>query len=460
MTTDTAELHPPRVDKRERLVVCLITAVAFLCRLAALGQPMRYDESITWAYFVGRPWSTIISSYQFPNNHVLHSLLAKLAVSAVPFAPWALRLPAFLAGAAIVPLTWAVGRRFADRGTALLGAALTAASTTLVLYSTNARGYSIVVMLFLVMLLVADGIRRGRARRGWVMLTLLAAAGLYTIPVMLYPMGVVSLWLVLDSRRMPSPERWRRIGAVALSAAGAVMLAALLYLPIIRSAGLSALIGNKFVAPSSWIQFALELPKFFAETLGTWSAPLPWWSALVLPVLALLGLRRISPSEAPSLALAAFVWCGVLLVATHRVPFVRVWLFLLPLFLLAVARGLIHVWRDTVGHRRPAWRIDPAWVAACVVVLLGTVAVRSRAAINSSDTGAFAPAREVTSRHASNPATACSRRSHPMVRCSTISPSAGSIRPHSPCRSRDPGAPSSCSTSRRARRSRGPYASA
>ena len=396
MTSDTAELHPPRVDLRERLVVCLITAVAILCRLAAIGQPMRYDESITWAYFVGRPWSTLVSSYQFPNNHVLHSLLAKVAVSAFPFAPWALRLPAFLAGVAIVPLTWAVGRRFADRGTALLGAALAAASTTLVLYSTNARGYSMVVMLFLLMLLVADDLRRRPSPRGWLVLTLLAAAGLYTIPIMLYPLGVVSLWLVLDAFRLPVADRWRRIGAVALSGAAAVALAVLLYLPIIRTAGLSALTGNKFVSASPWLQFALELPRFIAETLGTWSSPLPWWSAFVLPVLALLGLRRLAPSGAPSLALAAAAWCGALLLVTHRVPFVRVWLFLLPLFLLAVARGLIHVWRDTVGHRRPAWSLDPAWAAAGVVVLLGSMELQSRAALASDDTGAFRPAREVT----------------------------------------------------------------
>lgn len=108
MTTDTAEQALPRIDAHERLVVWVITAVALACRLAALDQPMRYDESITWAYFAGRPWSTIVSSYPFPNNHVLHSLFARVAVAALPFAPWALRLPAFLAGLAIVPLTWAV----------------------------------------------------------------------------------------------------------------------------------------------------------------------------------------------------------------------------------------------------------------------------------------------------------------------------------------------------------------
>lgn len=395
MTSDITERLSPPLDRRERIAICLITAIAVACRLAALGQPMRYDESITWALFVGRPWSTIVSAYQFPNNHVLHSLLAKLVVSAVPWAPWALRLPAFLAGVAIVPLTWLVGRRVADRGTALLGAALAAVSTTLVLYSTNARGYSLIVMLFLVMLLVADRIRRGTARYGWALLALLGALGLYTIPVMLYPLGVVLTWLVLDVRNLPAAERVRRMALAAMAGASALALAAVLYLPIIRSAGLSALTGNKFVSASPWIQFAFDLPKFFAEMLGTWASPLPWWCAFVLPALALLGLRRLAPSRAPSLALATLAWCGALLFLTHRVPFVRVWLFVVPLFLLAVGRGVIHVWRDTVGHRRPTWKLDPVLVAGAVVVVLGAEALHSRPALSSADTGVFQPAREV-----------------------------------------------------------------
>lgn len=395
MTTDTAEQALPRIDAHERLVVWVITAVALACRLAALDQPMRYDESITWAYFAGRPWSTIVSSYPFPNNHVLHSLFARVAVAALPFAPWALRLPAFLAGLAIVPLTWAVGRRFVDRDSALLGAALTAASTTLVLYSTNARGYSMVVMLFLLMLLVADNIRRDKAPHGWLALALLGGAGLYTIPVMLYPLGVVLLWLLLELRDLPVGRRWRRIGEVAMAGMAAVSLAALLYLPIIRSAGLPALTGNRFVRPGSWLQFAFELPGFVDELFDTWASPLPPASVWILIALALLGLRRLAPSRAPSLALATVVWCTGLLLLTHRVPYVRVWLFMVPLFLLAVARGAIQLWRFAIRRRLPERVLDPAWGAAAAVVVLGVAAIHSRAAVRSSDTGVFEPARAV-----------------------------------------------------------------
>jgi hypothetical protein len=383
-------LSAPRIG--ERRAVGLITAVAVISRLANLWQPMRYDESITWAYFVGRSWRTVVSSYQFPNNHVLFSLLAKATSSLAPFQPWALRLPAFLAGVAIVPLTWAVGRRVASPAVGLIGAALAAGSTSLILYATNARGYSLVVALFLVLLLLAERLRVAPTTRDFAVYALLGALGLYAIPVMLYPLGIVATWLLLAAVRTTGALRRRLVvGTVSASAAAGVG-ALLLYLPIIRTAGVGALAGNRFVAPMPWAAFVADLPRHVAETLLTWTSPLPWWSAPLVLVLALAGVRRTGRAERPSLALATAVWCAVLLAATHRVPFVRVWLFLLPLFYLAVARGLLRIARQTRAADVAASPMTAIVVAAGVasIALFGDT-VRA-----SDDTGAFPAARGVT----------------------------------------------------------------
>ena len=378
----------------ERTAILLITAIAVIDRLAVLWQPMRYDESVTWAYFVGRSWSTIVSSYQFPNNHVFFSLLAKMTSSVAPFQPWALRLPAFLAGVAVVALTWAVGRRFATPAVGLLGAALAAGSTTLVLYSTNARGYSLVVALFLALLLLADRLRSSRRLSHWATFVVMGAVGLYTIPVMLYPLGIVVVWLLLASRQTSGAER-RGLGirtVVAALAAGA--LALVCYVPIIRNAGLGALAGNKFVEPSPWPTFIADIPRHLVETMLTWSSPFPWWAAPLLLLLAVAGLRRIEPASRPSLVLASALWCGVLLVATHRAPFVRVWLFLLPLFHLAVARGIVRVARRTRIHHA---LVSPT-AATALAALVASLALLGDTVRRSGDTGAFRSAREVTER--------------------------------------------------------------
>jgi hypothetical protein len=378
----------------ERQAVWLITASAVIGRLATLSQPMRYDESVTWAYFVGRPWSTIVSSYPFPNNHVFFSLLAKATSALAPFQPWALRLPAFIAGVAVVPLTWAVGRRYAGSTAGLLAAALAAGCTTLMLYSTNARGYSLVVALFLVLLLLADRLRE-RARLGdFALFAAVAAIGLYTIPVMLYPLGVVGAWLLLVARREGGAAGRRLAVGVVAASALAVAIAGLLYEPIIRTAGVGALTGNRFVQASTWPVFLADLPRHVIETLLTWTSPLPWWLAPLLLVAALFGLRRPGPSDRPSLVLATAGWCSALLLLTHRVPFVRVWLFLVPLFLLAVARGMVHWARGPRAQRVAASPLAAVAIAALVTsIALVTDAVRS-----SADTGAFPAAHAVTDR--------------------------------------------------------------
>lgn len=376
----------------ERQAIWLITAVGVVCRLVALWEPMRYDESVTWAYFVGKPWSVIVSAYQFPNNHVFFSLLAKATSSLAPFQPWALRLPAFVAGVAIVPLTWAVGRRFANPAVGLIGAAFAAGSTSLILYSTNARGYALVAALFLALLLLADRLRASSRPADWSAFILLGALGLYTIPVMLYPLGVVATWLLLSAGRARGDARRRLVVETLVACVAAGALALLLYLPIIRKAGLEALTGNKFVQPSPWPVFLADLPRHVAETLVTWVSPLPWWGGLVLLIAVVLGLKRSARADRASLALATTLWCGALLAATHRVPFVRVWLFLLPLFWLAAARGLLRLARLT----RAGDRLESPMSAATLAALMGTAALLGNAVRASDDTGAFPAAREVT----------------------------------------------------------------
>jgi hypothetical protein len=366
-----------------------------IARLSALSQPMRYDESVTYLYFVGRSWTTALTGYQFPNNHLLYTLVAKITSALGGGAPWALRLPAFAAGVAILPLTYAVGCALYTRVAALIGTAFVAAATPMILYSANARGYAFVVAAYLVLLLVAQRIRRDGPTLGrWIVFALAAAAGLATIPVMLYPLGAASLWLVL-AMSVDRHPRWRAILAGlagALVAAGA--LAALAYLPIIRANGLDALIANKFVAGSSWPQFFAQLSPSLLLGVATWAQPYPLVMALLVGTVAVVGVvrsRRMSHEGAPVL-LAAYVWSSVLLVVDHRVPFTRNWVWMLPP--VALAAGAAAEWI----LRRPS-------VAAVTPYLPGIAATIAAAGVGwgfatnalggNNDTGVFAGAEPI-----------------------------------------------------------------
>jgi hypothetical protein len=382
----------PITARRDWLPVGAIVAAGAVARLAAIRQPMRFDESISWAYYVGRSWKTIVTSYTYPNNHVFYSLLAKLTGSLFRYQPWALRIPAFVAGLAVIPLIWCLGRRLTDNRSALLASALVAGSVELTLYSTNARGYSLVTALFLAMLLVADDLISTATARGFALLALLGGLGLFTVPTMLYPLGVTGTWLLLSARRRPSGERGSFAVWTMGAMTGAVFLAALLYLPLILHSGLSALINNKFVSPSPWDRFTADVAPMVFDTFASWARPFPNLLAYALLLFAVLGVAKKREGNRASLALATAIWCITLLFATHRAPFVRVWLFLLPLFYLAAARG---VWM-LVDRVTTAEKKTGAWPAVALAALLMMLVVSTHVVERSEDTGTFPSADKVT----------------------------------------------------------------
>ena len=379
-----------------------ILLVAAIVRLAALSLPMRFDEAVTYVEFVRKPWSTVVSSYPYPNNHVFFSLLAKATSALAPNEPWAIRLPAFAFGLSIVPLTYGVGRAYFGRREGLLGAAFAASATPLVLYSVNARGYAIVTALFLVELLIVQRLRSNpSAWRGWAAIAICAALGAYTIPVMLYPHGVVGVWLALDwlRRRDRATQATLVRFGVATAVAGLAVL--LLYAPIIRQEGLGALVGNKFVTPQSWATFATQMPRSLLATLIQWTDPLPLWLMPLAIGLAVAGVvrSRRTRRDAPSLAAAAAIWCGVVLLATHRVPFMRMWIFLLPLYAVALGAGLVAIGERlfrtdeaSTGQRRT---IGLAF-APVLAVMLAVLSLSAGSLAATNETGSFPEAPAIT----------------------------------------------------------------
>ena len=379
-----------------------ILLVAAVVRVAALSLPMRFDEAVTYVEFVRKPWATVVSSYPYPNNHVFFSLLAKATSALAPDEPWAIRLPAFLFGLAIVPLTYGVGRTFFGRREGLIAAAFAATATPLVLYSVNARGYAIVAALFLAELLIVQRLRSNPSSwRGWAAIAVCATIGAYTIPVMLYPHGVLGVWLALDWLR--HRDRVARTTLVHFAFASAVAGAAalILYAPIIHQEGLGALVGNKFVTPQSWPSFATQMPRSLLATLIQWTDPLPLWLTPLALALAVVGVvrSRRTRRDTPSLAGAIAIWCGVLLLATHRVPFMRMWIFLLPLYCIAMASGVAAVGErlfparavPTLRQRTPGLTLAPV-----LAVMLAALSLSTQSLAATNETGSFPEAPAIT----------------------------------------------------------------
>ena len=386
-----------RNDPRDhRVALVFIAVVTVTLRLMYLGQPMRYDESATWVYFARQPWPDALSVYTYPSNHLFHTLLVKVAASIAGPYPWALRLPAFVAGVLIVPATYAVARVLYGAGPALFAAAIVASSGVLTLYSTNARGYSIVILAFLLLVLLGARLMQRSERRLWIAFAVIAALGMWTIPVMLYPLGAVCVWLALTFLLQGRRAELRSLGGAIVAAA---VLTALAYMPVVSREGISAVTRNAYVVPGPWLDFFDTMSLMLRDLLRSWSLGLPPLATFVLGLFGLVALRYHSRvSRLPvGIPLAAFVWSAWVLVVNHRAPFPRVFLWILPIAAALVGAGIF-----AVADRRPRWAALVSTRASVIAIGVAVAAfasvVLSRTVLLSHDTGTYRDAAEAAAR--------------------------------------------------------------
>ncbi len=382
----------------EWLAIAGAVALAAAVRGPDLDQPMRYDEAATWLDYASRPLHEALADYRFPNNHLFHTSLVHLSATLFGADPWALRLPAFAAGLLLVPLTWLLGRATGGPAAGIVAAWLVAASATLALYSTNARGYTIVCCLAVACALLASYQLRTDNPAGWALMALLAALGAWTIPTMLYPVIGIAAWMLASAGRGTSvidrPTTRRRIGWTAL---GSVGIAALAYLPVVAQSGIALILGNRFVRPQSRRSFFAQLPGFFAELADDWTRGWPILIAVAAGVFVVVGvlarLRDRERANGGSLFGLALLAATLLLLVNGRVPYLRVWMYLIPL--AAVAAGEGTAW---LARRFARGRV--ARLAAIAIGVIGATVgaagvVRSETVRRASDTGTMPDAARV-----------------------------------------------------------------
>ena len=356
-----------------------ITLCAILVRLDFLFQPMRYDESDTYVHYASRPLYIGLTTYTAPNNHVFHTVLVHISTALFGGAPWAIRLPAFLAGVLLVPASYGCARLIYGRIPALLCAALVATSSTLVEYSTNARGYTLVALATVCLVALGVHLRASGTTVGWTAFALVGGLGLWTIPTMLYALVTVAAWLAaVGSSRM-------LVRRVLPAVVAALAIAAVLYLPIVATSGVHSLTDNSFVAPRTLSYVAHHLPSSLGATFRRWhrDEPAAIWIPLALAFVGACAFhRRLSRfAVAPALGVVAAL---PLVLAQRVVPFERTWLYVLPLALMTASAGVV-----AAARRLPRFEAVMTLVAVALAASLGGEAAASRAVYRSEDTSTF-----------------------------------------------------------------------
>ncbi len=376
-------------------------AIAVAVRLYFINVPIRYDEAHTFMYYASRPLYVALSNYSSVNNHLFHTLLVHVAYSLLGNEEWVLRLPAFLAGVLLVPATYLAARLLYDRNTGVVAAALVASSSALVDFSTNARGYTMICLSFMLLLSLAEYLRTRGGAAGWSIFAVVSALGFYTIPIMLYPFGIACVWLLLsaalkDTRTAPRAF----IRNLALSGGFAAVITLILYTPVFVGSGFSSVFGIPSLAAHAaggWEGFTGGIMIRVKAVWAQWNWGLP--HAVSFALVAGLGVstifhRRLAGHKAP-VTLAVILWCVLVMIVMRALPWARVWLYLLPLYFVLAAAGLSYA----LGLLARALRLRVSAVCAVVALLLsagvaGDV-VRSKSIYYSEEPGTFRDAEEI-----------------------------------------------------------------
>lgn len=391
-----------REDGRSHTITfCAIMLIAVAVRLVFLNQPIRYDEAHSFTYYSSRPIYVALSNYSSVNNHLFHTLLVHIAYSLFGNEEWAIRLPALIAGLLLVPATYLAARLLYNKNAAILAAALAGASSALVEFSTNARGYTLICLFFMFLLCLGAHLRKGGRSAGWFLFTMITALGFYTIPIMLYPFGITALWLFLSAlfKDTAGPAR-PFIRNLILSTVFAGILTFVLYSPVFVGSGVDAVFG----IPSKAVDAAGGLEGFSGGIMirvkGFWSQwnrdfPRLVSAMLVLGFVVSLAFHgRVARHRIP-LVVPVLLWCVPVLIAMRALPWPRVWLYLLPLYFISVSAGLSLVFGGMAGRLRRSASAFCVIMALHIIIGIGILVVHSRSVYYSEETGTLRNAEEI-----------------------------------------------------------------
>ncbi|MCO6438861.1 MAG: glycosyltransferase family 39 protein [Phycisphaerae bacterium] len=267
------------------LSLAVLSIAGGFLRLRGLGAPSLWiDELSTW-HVSQLPLG---ESLRWPPEITippLYQLMVRLLDHGPHPPEWLLRLPAFVAGVAIIPAVYCLMRTAASNSTALAASALVTFQLALLQYSQEARPYTLLVLAAVLSTWFWFQLVRTSRTRYLLGYVLSAGAGLFAHLLVLPVLAAHLTWWVLSHEgRRQGTRHWAPATALALIA----MLASPVFLRVI-------LFGTTARAAVGWIQ-PPTVPKALA-LLG--AVTYGWgWIALVsssIGIWIFMRFRQLAP---------------------------------------------------------------------------------------------------------------------------------------------------------------------
>ena len=262
------QLLTARQQQIASAVLLGLTVLRFVMSLPAVTPA--YDDAASYALFVSRGILAVASYYPLPNNHVLSNGLDWLFFQVNPGFWWTMRLPVVLAATLSTGLLLrGLLRASVPFRPALLCVGLFSLSQLSLYHATVGRGYWLLTLGALLVFFSTQELSLPTPTRppevGWREWVIGGLIGTYAVPTFVLVLLSAGSWLGLRAAHRRDPALALRLGlATAVIGAGSLLL----YAPLLLVSGWGKLVGNGFVAPLPWADFAHGLPRYLWETEG------------------------------------------------------------------------------------------------------------------------------------------------------------------------------------------------
>lgn len=299
--------------------------------------PFSYDEITTLYYFVHGSLKGIYISmtfYPFPNNHMLYSLFSNVAKIIFGNSEFTLRITSILSSLfSLLILSHLLIRAF-DKKLGFALSILFCSLNGIFYYSFLARGYSLVILFFLIGILSVYNYSITNKRSFLTYLSISCTLGLYTMPSYLYPAISLYIFIFTHSMGKLNTKKLRQYLSSGLKTA---LFTAILYLPIVWRMGIQPITNNRFVQPISRNVVLENLMLHFTKTFDflTFSHG----NYLIFSLLLLSFLFRLKNNIQLNflrvLSLFTIILSPILILLHSVVPFERTWIYLsVPIIIL------------------------------------------------------------------------------------------------------------------------------
>lgn len=359
-------------------ILGIVSFIGLVIRIWQIAQPIAYDEAYTFINFATRDFKTILADYSAPNNHIFHTILVRIAYDLFGKQIWIVRLPALLAGTFCIPAAYFASRRIHSAPQSLAGAALVALTPWFINYSVNGRGYTLVILLSLLLGNLGALLIHRQNRTTLAAYAITAALGFYTIPIFLYPMAGISLWVLATHLTNPEArsERMTRTRDFLVTCVLAGLLTLVLYLPVIVfGTGIDSIVSNDIVESRDWMEFIENLQPRSSKTWESWMigiAPAVQYLLLGGFLVSLFFYRKASRQRLP-LQVFLILGIAITLLLQRVAPLARVWMYLEAFYMIFAGAGLAwsaELLLNRIGKPANTSRVLSVTILVVMLVLL------------------------------------------------------------------------------------------